>query len=62
MEKRKVVMGGWFDLPRLGPEVWSTLVRRQGVVYDKSAGLKFDAGTDLRGRSGRCARPGSRWS
>ncbi len=47
MEKKRVVMGGWFDLPRLGPEVWSALVRRQGVVYDKSTGFKFDAGTDL---------------
>lgn len=49
MERKRVVMGGWFDLPRLGPEVWSTLVRKQGVVYDKSTGFKFDAGTDLRG-------------
>jgi hypothetical protein len=48
-EKKRVLMGGWFDLPRLGPEVWSTLVRKQGVVYDKSTGFKFDAGTDLQG-------------
>ena len=44
-----MIVGGWFDLPRLGPEVWSTLVRKQGVVYDKSTGFKFDAGTDLQG-------------
>jgi hypothetical protein len=49
VEKKRVVMGGWFDLPRLGTEAWSTLVRKQGVVYDKSTGFKFDAGTDLQG-------------
>ena len=49
MEKKRVSMGGWFDLPRLGTEVWSALVRKQGVVYDKSTGFKFDAGTDLQG-------------
>ena len=48
-EKKRIVVGGWFDLPRLGTEVFSTLVRKQGVVYDKSTGFKFDAGTDLQG-------------
>jgi intein/homing endonuclease len=48
-EKRRIVVGGWFDLPRLGTEVFSTLVRKQGVVYDKSMGFKFDSGTDLKG-------------
>ena len=48
-EKKRIVVGGWFDLPRLGTEVFGTLVRRQGVVYDKSTGFKFDAGTDLQG-------------
>ena len=49
MEKKKVIVGGWFDLPRLGTEVFSALVRRNGVVYDKSTGFKFDASTDLPG-------------
>jgi hypothetical protein len=47
MAEKKVLVGGWFDLPRLGTEVFSALVRREGVVYDKSMGFKFDAGTDL---------------
>jgi hypothetical protein len=49
VEKRKVIVGGWFDLPRLGADVFSALVRRNGVVYDKSTGFKFDASTDLPG-------------
>jgi hypothetical protein len=48
-EKKRIVVGRWFDLPRLGTEAWSTLVRKQGVVYDKSTGFKFDAATDVRG-------------
>ena len=48
-EKKRIVVGGWFDLPRLGTEVFSALVRKQGVVYDKSTGFKFDSGTDLQG-------------
>jgi hypothetical protein len=48
-ERKRIVVGGWFDLPRLGTEVWSTLVRKQGVVYDKSSGFKFDSATDLQG-------------
>ena len=46
-EKKRIIVGGWFDLPRLGTEVWSTLVRKQGVAYDKSTGFKFDSGTDI---------------
>jgi len=46
-EKKRIIVGGWFDLPRLGTEVFGTLVRKQGVVYDKSTGFKFDVGTDL---------------
>ncbi len=49
MAEKKVLVGGWFDLPRLGTEVWSTLVRKQGVVYEKSTGFKFDASTDIPG-------------
>jgi hypothetical protein len=40
-------VGGWFNLPRLGTDVFGALVRKQGVVYDKSTGFKFDSGTDL---------------
>ena len=46
---KKILVGGWFDLPRLGTDLFSTLVRKQGVVYDKSMGFKFDAGTDVQG-------------
>jgi hypothetical protein len=46
-ERKRVLVGGWFDLPRLGTEVWSTLVRKPGVVYDKATGFRFDSGTDI---------------
>jgi hypothetical protein len=46
--KKRILVGGWFDLPRLGTDTFGTLVRKQGVVYDKSTGFKFDAGTDMR--------------
>jgi hypothetical protein len=49
VERKKVIVGGWFDLPRLGTDVFSALVRRNGVVYDKSTGFKFDASTDIPG-------------
>jgi hypothetical protein len=39
-------VGGWFDLPRVGRDVFSVLMK-QGVVYDKSMGFKLDSGTDL---------------
>lgn len=47
VEKRSVMVGGWFDLPRLGTETWTALVRKNGVVYDKSMGFKLDAATDI---------------
>ena len=47
-EKKEVIVGGWFDLPRLGSEVFSALVRREGVGYDRSMGFRFDAATDIR--------------
>ena len=40
-------MGGWFGLPRVGTDVF-TLLLKQGVVYDKSTGFKFDSATDVR--------------
>jgi len=39
-------VGGWFDLPRVGRDVFSVLMK-QGVVYDKSMGFKMDSATDL---------------
>jgi hypothetical protein len=42
----KVVVGGWFTLPRLGRDAFSLLMR-QGVVYDKEMGFKLDPATDI---------------
>jgi hypothetical protein len=42
----KIIVGGWFDLPRVGRDVFSVLMK-QGVIYDKAMGFKFDSGTDL---------------
>ncbi len=42
----KVLVGGWFTLPRLGREDFMLLMR-QGVKYDKSMGFKMDSETDL---------------
>jgi hypothetical protein len=42
----RIVVGGWFDLPRLGRDAFSVLMK-QGVVYDKAMGFKLDSGTDL---------------
>jgi hypothetical protein len=41
-----ILVGSWFDLPRLGRDVFAVLMK-QGVVYDKSLGFKLDSGTDL---------------
>ena len=49
MEKKRVIVGGWFDLPRLGADAFRALVTKQGVAYDKSTGFKFDSGTDVQG-------------
>jgi hypothetical protein len=44
----KILVGGWFSLPRLGREAFSLLVK-QGVAYDKEMGcFKIDAATDIR--------------
>jgi intein/homing endonuclease len=51
-EKKRIVVGGWFDLPRLGTEVFGALVRKQGVAYDKSTGFKFDSMTDMQAAVG----------
>jgi len=42
----RILIGGWFALPRLGREDFSLLMR-QGVRYDKALGFKMDAETDL---------------
>lgn len=43
---KKILVGGWFDLPRLGRDVFAVLMK-QGVVYDKSMGFKLDSATDI---------------
>jgi hypothetical protein len=43
---KKILVGGWFDLPRLGRDVFAVLMK-QGVVYDKSMGFKLDSATDM---------------
>jgi hypothetical protein len=43
---KRILVGGWFDLPRVGRDVFSALMK-QGVVYDKAMGFKLDSGTDL---------------
>jgi hypothetical protein len=43
---KKILVGGWFDLPRLGRDVFAVLMK-QGVVYDRSLGFKLDSATDL---------------
>ncbi len=42
----KILLGGWFSLPRLGRDVFSLLVK-QGVTYDKGMGFRIDSGTDV---------------
>ena len=42
----KILVGGWFTLPRLGTDVFSALMR-QGVVYDKKLGFKLYSATDM---------------
>jgi hypothetical protein len=42
----KIVVGAWFSLPRLGSDVFSTLMR-QGVRYDREMGFMLAAETDV---------------
>jgi hypothetical protein len=42
----KVLIGSWFNLPRLGRDEF-TLLMRQGVKYDRAMGFKMDGDTDL---------------
>jgi hypothetical protein len=47
MTSRRILVGSWFTLPIMGRDVFSLLIK-QGVVYDKAMGFKFDSGTDIR--------------
>jgi hypothetical protein len=42
----KILVGGWFTLPRLGTDAFSAMMK-QGVVYDKKLGFKLDSATDM---------------
>ena len=42
----KILIGGWFTLPRLGREEFMYLMRT-GVKYDKAMGFRLDSETDL---------------
>ena len=35
----RILVGGWFSLPRVGRDVFSLLMK-QGVAYDKDLGFK----------------------
>lgn len=42
----RILVGGWFALPKVGRDVFALLMK-QGVVYDKAMGFKFDSATDV---------------
>ena len=42
----KILLGSWFELPRLGKEVFAVLMKL-GVKYETGMGFKFDGETDL---------------
>ncbi len=42
----KILVGSWFELPRLGRDVF-LLLMKQGVKYEKEMGFKFDGDTNL---------------
>lgn len=42
----KIIVGGWFTLPRLGRDVFSGLMKL-GVKYDKELGFRIDSWTDI---------------
>jgi len=42
----KIVVGGWFKLPRLGTAAFSSLMK-SGVKYDRESGFKLGADTDI---------------
>lgn len=44
----KIVIGSWFNLPRLGTDVFSSLMKT-GVKYDRGMGFMFTYETDVQG-------------
>jgi hypothetical protein len=44
----KIILGSWFELPKLGREVF-LLLMKQGVKYEKEMGFKLDGDTELEG-------------
>jgi len=42
----KIVIGGWFKLPRLGTRAFSALMR-EGVRYDRDTGFMLTSATDI---------------
>ena len=42
----KVLLGSWFELPRLGKDAFALLMK-QGVKYEKGMGFKLDHDTDI---------------
>ena len=45
---RKIVMGGWFDLPKLGRDAFSVLMKL-GVKYETGLGFKLDGDSNVEG-------------
>lgn len=43
----ELVVGEWFQLPRLGSDVFMKLVRQAGLRYESGKGFLADAKTDL---------------
>jgi hypothetical protein len=44
----RILVGGWFTLPRLGTEEFRDLMKR-GVTYDRAMGFRLEPGTDIEG-------------
>ncbi len=42
----KIVLGAWFTLPRLGTDVFSSLMK-QGVRYDRGMGFMLTSDSDV---------------
>ena len=42
----KILVGGWFELPKLGSEAFLALMK-SGVAYKKGMGFKLDDDTDI---------------
>jgi hypothetical protein len=44
----RILMGSWFELPRLGKDTF-LLLMKQGVKYETGMGFKLDGETNLEG-------------